>query len=187
MSLFWSHLNVFEFADFSDLWQTLKDFSKDSRNTLDKSSNAFFIRRLLTESLGSLYEVFRSLLSKMVQILDMYFMCVFIYYILKSYRFNLMWFFCLLFKHKKFYFWSFLCFEAIWMFLNMQIFSDLSQTFEDFSEDSWKILRRLLGKSSNVFNPRRLPTKFSVSLLPKVVQRNDVEWSPSLSMLRNDI
>ncbi|WZZ52774.1 hypothetical protein YC2023_052881 [Brassica napus] len=63
----------------------------------------------------------------------------------------------------------------------------LSQTFEDFSEDSWKILRRLLGKSSNVFNPRRLPTKFSVSLLPKVVQRNDVEWSPSLSMLRNDI
>ena len=66
-------------------------------------------------------------------------------------------------------------------------FLELSQTFEDFSEDSWKTLGRLLGKYSNVLYARRLPTKSSGSLLPKVVQMNDVKWSPNLSMLRNDI
>ncbi|KAF3560235.1 hypothetical protein F2Q69_00015529 [Brassica cretica] len=43
-------------------------------------------------------------------------------------------------------------------------FSYLSQTLENFSEDSWKILGRLLGKSSNVFYARRLPAKSSGSL-----------------------
>ncbi|WZY88603.1 hypothetical protein YC2023_045338 [Brassica napus] len=52
---------------FSDLRQTLKDFSDDSRktsqNTLSKSSNAFYVRRFPTKSVGSL-------LPKVVQILD---------------------------------------------------------------------------------------------------------------------
>ena len=43
-------------------------------------------------------------------------------------------------------------------------FSDLNQTLEDFSEDSWKTLGRLLGKSSNAFYARRRPTKSSGSL-----------------------
>ncbi|KAF3508960.1 hypothetical protein F2Q69_00003604 [Brassica cretica] len=40
----------------------------------------------------------------------------------------------------------------------------LNQTLEDFSEDSWKTLGRLLGKSSNAFYARRRPTKSSGSL-----------------------
>ena len=43
-------------------------------------------------------------------------------------------------------------------------FSDLNQTLENFSEDSWKTLGRLLGKSSNAFYARRRPTKSSGSL-----------------------
>ncbi|KAG5393083.1 hypothetical protein IGI04_023046 [Brassica rapa subsp. trilocularis] len=53
------------------------------------------------------------------------------------------------------------------------------------------ICNLLLGKSSNVFYARRLPTKFSGSLLKSSgqsgTQRNDVKCSSSLSMLRNDI
>ena len=49
-SLFWSHLNVFEYADFSDLSQTLENFSEDSWKTLGrllgKSSNVFYARWL---------------------------------------------------------------------------------------------------------------------------------------------
>ncbi|WZZ65509.1 hypothetical protein YC2023_076879 [Brassica napus] len=41
---------------------------------------------------------------------------------------------------------------------------DLSQTLEDFSEDFWKTLGRLLRKSSNAFYARRCPTKYSRSL-----------------------
>ena len=43
-------------------------------------------------------------------------------------------------------------------------FPGLNQTLEDFSEDSWKTLERLLGKSSNAFYARRRPTKSSGSL-----------------------
>ncbi|KAG5406882.1 hypothetical protein IGI04_013001, partial [Brassica rapa subsp. trilocularis] len=75
-----------------------------------------------------------------------------------------------------------------------QSYTNFGYTLEDFSEDSWKTLKnsrktlgRLLEKSFNVFYARKLPTKFSGSLLPKVVQRNDVKWRPSLSMLRNNI
>ncbi|CAG7901227.1 unnamed protein product [Brassica rapa] len=46
------------FKGFSDLRETLKDFSEDPRktfqNTLGKSSNAFYARRLSTKSSGSL-------------------------------------------------------------------------------------------------------------------------------------
>ncbi|KAG5399665.1 hypothetical protein IGI04_014272, partial [Brassica rapa subsp. trilocularis] len=80
-----SHLNVFEFAGFSDLRQILKDFSEDfrttSQNTLGKCSNAFYARRLPTKSSGSLPTSYAE--------------------------------------------------------------SDLSQTLEKFSEDSWKTLGRL--------------------------------------------
>ncbi|KAF3576802.1 hypothetical protein DY000_02033758 [Brassica cretica] len=110
------------FKVFSDLRQTLKDFSEDfrktSQNTLGKSCNAFYARR----SSGSLLKFFR-----------------------------------------------------------------YESDFGNFSEDSWKTLGRLLGKSYNVFYARRLPAKSSGSLLPKVVQRNAVKWSPSLSMWRNFI
>ena len=147
-------------------------------------------------------------------------------------------------------------FLKFWSYLNAFEyinFSDLNHTLEDFLEDSWKTLGRLLGKSSNAFYARRRPTKSSgslpslnmqifqiwvrlwkisrktlgrlletirrlladsetlkrllrsllmyfmledfprglrevfQSLLSKVVQMNDVKWSPSLSMLRNDI
>ncbi|CAN6840877.1 unnamed protein product [Brassica oleracea] len=48
------------FKGFSNLRQTLIDFSEDSRktsqNTLCKSSNAFYARRLPTKSSGSLPE-----------------------------------------------------------------------------------------------------------------------------------
>ncbi|WZY87340.1 hypothetical protein YC2023_033724 [Brassica napus] len=37
-------------------------------------------------------------------------------------------------------------------------------TLENFSEDSWKTLGRLLGKSSNAFYARRRSTKSSKSL-----------------------
>ena len=43
-------------------------------------------------------------------------------------------------------------------------FSDLNQTLEDFSEDSWKTLGRLLGKSSNAFYARKRPMNSSGSL-----------------------
>ncbi|KAG5401448.1 hypothetical protein IGI04_016055 [Brassica rapa subsp. trilocularis] len=45
-------------------------------------------------------------------------------------------------------------------------FSDLSQTLENFSVDSWKTLIRHLEKSSKAFYAIRLPTKSSESLLP---------------------
>ena len=74
----------------------------------------------------------------------------------------------------KKYFWSFLCFEAIWMLLNMLNFSDLSQTLENFSEDSWKILGRLLRENllGSLLNPkikymRRLLEDFALSGKPK--------------------
>ncbi|KAG5378087.1 hypothetical protein IGI04_025929, partial [Brassica rapa subsp. trilocularis] len=50
------HLNVFEFAVFSDMRQTLKDFLENSQNTLGKSSKDFFARRL---SMKSSHEVSR--------------------------------------------------------------------------------------------------------------------------------
>ena len=49
-------------------------------------------------------------------------------------------------------------------------FSDLKQILEDFLDNSWKTLGRLLGKFSNVFYARRLPTKSSESLLKSFVQ-----------------
>ena len=53
-SLFWSHLNVFEYKDFSDLSQTLENFSGDSwktlRRHLEKSFKAFYAIRLPTKS-----------------------------------------------------------------------------------------------------------------------------------------
>ena len=68
--------------------------------------------------------------------------------------------FGLLFKHKK----LFSKLSLFWSYLNIfeySNFSDLSQTLENLSEDSWKTLRRLLGKSSNVFYARWLPAKSS--------------------------
>ena len=44
-------------------------------------------------------------------------------------------------------------------------FSDLSQTLEDFSKDSWKTLGRLPKKYSNAFDARRRPTKSSGSVM----------------------
>ena len=80
------------------------------------------------------------------------------------------------------------------MLLNMHIFSDLSPTLKDFLEDSWKTLERLLKDFLESFLMYYMLEDFSRnlrevfrSLLPKVVQKNDVKWSPSLSMLRNDI
>ena len=60
-------MNVFEFTCFLYLRQTLKDFSEDFSNDF-----------LLEDFPLSLQEVFRSLLPKLVQILDRYFMCVYI-------------------------------------------------------------------------------------------------------------
>ena len=50
--------------------------------------------------------------------------------------------------------------------------------YEDFSEDFWTTLGRFLGKYSNVFYAIRLPRSLHEvfgSLLPKVVQRDDVK------------
>ena len=51
-------MNVFEFANFSDLTQTLKDFSENLRRLLGrllgKSFNAFYARRLPTKFAGRL-------------------------------------------------------------------------------------------------------------------------------------
>ena len=51
ISLFWSHLNAFEYADFfrseSDFGRILKRLSEGSRKTLGRlSSNVFYARRL---------------------------------------------------------------------------------------------------------------------------------------------
>ena len=88
----------------------------------------------------SLQEVIRNFLPKVVQILDMYFLCI---YILdsKNYRFNLIWLFCLLFKHKK----LFLKFSLFWSHLNafedanfFRSDSDFGRLLVRLSEDSWK-------------------------------------------------
>ena len=78
------------------------------------------------------------------------------------------------------------------MFLNMQIFLDLSQTLEDFSENSWKILGRLLEDflGSSIFYARRLPTKssgsflkYSGSLQKSSAQSGTIEWCQMESKL----
>ncbi|KAF3550315.1 hypothetical protein DY000_02004389 [Brassica cretica] len=60
----------------------------------------------------------------------------------------------------------------------------LNQTLEDFSEDSWKTLGRLLGKSSNAFYSRRRPTKSSGSL-PKFF-RYELDFGRFLRRLLED-
>ena len=75
LSLFRGHLNVFEYADFSDLGQTLEKFSENSWKTLGrllgKSANAFYAIKVPTKSSGSI-------LPKVIQIFDMYFVCLYI-------------------------------------------------------------------------------------------------------------
>ena len=122
-----------------------------------------------------------------------YVFCVFYILDSKISRFDLMWLFCLLFKHKK----LFLKLSLFWSHLNAfeyAYLSDLSPTLKDFLEDSWKTLERLLKDFLESFLMYYMLEDFSRnlrevfrSLLPKVVQKNDVKWSPSLSMLRNDI
>ena len=78
-------------------------------------------------------------------------------------------------------------FSLFWSHLNVIEYADffrsesyLGRILRRLLEDSQKTLERLLGKTSNVFYARRLPAKsWEVfrSLLPKVVQRNDVKWS----------
>ncbi|WZZ33724.1 hypothetical protein YC2023_017125 [Brassica napus] len=70
---------------------------------------------------------------------------------------------------------------------------NMCQTLENFSENSWKTLRRLfedfLGSLLMYFMLEAFPRSFRKvfqSLLPKVVQRNDVKWSPSLSIKQNN-
>ncbi|KAG5393365.1 hypothetical protein IGI04_023328 [Brassica rapa subsp. trilocularis] len=63
---------------------------------------------------------------------------------------------------------------------------NLSQTLEDFSEDSWKTLKRLLEDFLGSLLMYFIREVFR-SLLSKVVQKNDVKWISSLYMLRNDI
>ena len=64
-SLFWSYLNAFEYIKFSDLNQTLKDYSEDSWKTLErilgKSCNIKCLIRLPEKSSESFWEVFQSL------------------------------------------------------------------------------------------------------------------------------
>ena len=168
---------------FSYLRQTLKEFSEDSRktsqNTLGKSSNAFYARKLTS------HEIFRK--SSEVFCPKRYkfwicILCVFIYKILKSYRFNLIWLFCLLYKHKK----LLLKVSLFWSNLNVFEYADfsyLSQTLKNFSEDYWKTLRRLLGKYSNVFYARWLPAKSSGSLTKSPAQGGTKEWCEMESKL----
>ncbi|KAF2576684.1 hypothetical protein F2Q70_00002583 [Brassica cretica] len=59
------------------------------------------------------------------------------------------------------------------IFHSFKGFSDLSQTLKNFSEDCWKTLGRLLGKSSNAFYSRILPMKSSGSL-PKSFDQSDL-------------
>ena len=70
----------------------------------------------------------------------------------------------------------------------------MSQTLEDFSENSCKTLGKLLedflGSLLMYFMLEDFPRSLREvlqSLLLKVVQKNDVNWGPNLSMLRNDI
>ena len=84
-----------------------------------------------------------------------------------------MWLFCLLSKN------LFLKSSLFWSHLNAfeyANFSDLRQILEDFWDNSWKTLGRLLGKSSNVFYARRLPTKFSESLPKSSAQSGTKRW-----------
>ena len=53
-SLFWCHLNVFEYASFSDLSHTLKDFLEDLLGSLLKSSEVFWNLMKSSEILWSL-------------------------------------------------------------------------------------------------------------------------------------
>ncbi|KAG5378126.1 hypothetical protein IGI04_025968 [Brassica rapa subsp. trilocularis] len=60
--------------------------------------------------------------------------------------------------------------------------SDMSQTLEVFSEDSWKTLRnsrKTLGKTSNIFYARRLHTKSSRSLPKSYAQSGYKEMMSS--------
>ncbi|KAG5388598.1 hypothetical protein IGI04_030139, partial [Brassica rapa subsp. trilocularis] len=123
---------------FSDLRQTLKEFSEDSRktsqNTLGKSSNAFYARKLAS------HEIFRK--SSEV-------------FCPKWYKF---WICILLWKTSQ---------------------KTIGRLSEDFlgSIIMYFMLDDFLRSLREVLQ----------SLLPKVVQRNDVRWSPSLSMWRNYI
>ncbi|KAF3540044.1 hypothetical protein F2Q69_00020469 [Brassica cretica] len=176
--------------------KALKDYSDDSqktsRNTLDKSSNAFYARQYFRQDF---HEVFRSLLPKVVQILDMYFV-----FFRSESDFGK-----LLRRLSEDFLKSSNPFYAIRLptkssgakssgSLLKSSAQNMSQTFEDFSKESWKTLGRLLkdflGSLLMYFMledfPRSLREVFR-SLLPKVGQMNDVKWSPSLSMLRNDI
>ena len=110
-------LSFWFFRSESDFGRLLKRLSEDSWKTSRKTSGNSSLRFMLEDFVGTLQEVFWTLMSKVVQILDMYSVC---FKILKSYRFNLMWLFCLL--NLKIYCWMFLYLRAVWMILNMQIF-----------------------------------------------------------------
>ena len=75
-----------------------------------------------------------------------------------------MWLF--IYLSMKLYFWSFSLFEDIWMFLKLQVF----QIWDRLWKNSQKTLGRLLGKSSNAFCARRIPTKSSGNLLKSFAQ-----------------
>ena len=136
---FFSILKQFECFWICRFFRSETDFSEESRkishNNLGKSSNAFYARRLPTKSS-------RSLLPKVIQILDMYFVCVYLLDSKKSYRFNLIWFFFYYLSIKKLFL-SFLYFEVIWMFLNMQIFYIWVRL--------WKTSQKTLGRLSEDF------------------------------------
>ncbi|WZZ03526.1 hypothetical protein YC2023_089447 [Brassica napus] len=125
-----TYLKVFEFVGFSDLRETLKDFSEDSRktfqNTLGKSSNAFYARRLSTKSSGSLPKSSAQ--------------------------------------------------------------SGTNFGYSEFGKLLRRLLENFLGTLLMYFVlddfPRSIREVFR-SLLSKVVQKNDVKWSPSLSITHN--
>ncbi|KAG5375529.1 hypothetical protein IGI04_040125, partial [Brassica rapa subsp. trilocularis] len=162
----------------TDIERLLKSSRKTSQKTLEKSSNAFFARRLPTKFSGNLPKSLESLPTSSVQ------NSTNIGYTLGR----------LLGKSSNAFYAGKLPTKSSESLLKSSA-QNLSQTLEDFLEDPWKIFGKLMEnsqktlgrKSSNVFYARRLPTKSSESLLLKVVQRTNVKWSPSLSMLRNDI
>ncbi|KAG5400608.1 hypothetical protein IGI04_015215, partial [Brassica rapa subsp. trilocularis] len=122
------YLNAFKYVKFSDLNQTLEDFSEYSCKTSQKT---LVIHFMLKDVPRSLHEVFQSFMLKISQ-----------------------------------------------------------KTLGRLSKILGRLLANFLRSLLMYFMledfPRSLREVFQ-SLFAKVVQRNDVKWRPSLSMLRNDI
>ncbi|KAG5389298.1 hypothetical protein IGI04_030839 [Brassica rapa subsp. trilocularis] len=149
--------------------QTLKNFSEDSQKTLGKSSNTFFARRLSTKSPGSLPKS---------SIQNGTYFGYTLKRLLGKYS-NAFYARRLLGKFSN----AFYATKSSGSLLKSSAQSDTNFGYI-FCSAFGRLLRRLSELLEDFLESLR---KVFRCFLPKVVQKNDVKWSSSLSMLRNDI